>query len=71
MYHFNNREELEKFFETEVLTTTETLKLLGISRQALNQAVAEGRLKPIKTAERITLFLRSDVEQYKPKSRSK
>lgn len=62
---FNSREELESFFEKEVLTTAQAMEVLGLSRARINAMVTDGKLKPIKAEGRTTLFLLSDLEQKK------
>ena len=65
-YHFNNKEELMKFMENDILTVTEASEIMGFSRQRFNKLVSEGRLIPImkaKSTKSPNLFLRSDVEQ--------
>ncbi len=64
-YHLKSREEVEKFIVNEVLTSSEVLDLLGVTRQTLNSLVKRGKLKPVKELSREKLFLRHDVEERK------
>lgn len=63
--HFKDRVEIRAFIASEVLTSSEAIELLGITRQRLNQMVKTGKLVPIKELPRDRLFLRSDVEERK------
>ncbi|KGX88014.1 helix-turn-helix domain-containing protein [Pontibacillus litoralis] len=63
-YCFNNADELRKFMETEVVTTTEAVELIGCSRQNIKQLVDHGTLVPIKQTPRERLFLKEDVLNY-------
>jgi len=65
MYSFKDRDELRTFIASEVLTTSEAIELLGVTRQRLHQMVKAGKLIPIKELPRDRLFLRSDVEDRK------
>jgi len=64
-YHLNSRKEVEDFVQNEVLTSSETQEILGISRARLNQLVSNAKLVPVKKLAGISLFLRSDVEEKK------
>lgn len=64
MYKFNTREDLAKFIRDQVLTTTEAIALLGLSRQRLNTLKKKGKIVPIKD-EPVPLFFREDVERLK------
>ncbi|SJZ37616.1 helix-turn-helix domain-containing protein [Garciella nitratireducens] len=60
-YKFETKKELIDYISSEVLTTSEAVKLLSCSRQYINQLVKEKKLLPIKKAGNTTLFLKSDV----------
>jgi len=60
-YNFTSREDLEKFIQTEILTSSEALEYLGISRQALNSLVKRGKLAPIKEEKTTKLFFKEDL----------
>lgn len=64
-YHFDTREELTAFIQHEIMTTSEALEYLGITKQSLNSLVHRGHLTPIKEMKAIKLFYRSDIEQRK------
>lgn len=64
-YHFNDQDELTAFIQSEILTTSEAIEYLGISKQALNALVQRGQLKPIKEMKAIKLFYRSELDKRK------
>ncbi|MCK1989487.1 helix-turn-helix transcriptional regulator [Lysinibacillus fusiformis] len=64
-YSFNSKEEFIKLVQTEILTSSEVLEELQISRQSLNSLVKRGKLIPIKELPRDRMFLREDVEARK------
>jgi excisionase family DNA binding protein len=64
-YHFTSRKELEDFITNEVLTTSEVVEILGVTRQRISQMISNGKLKPIKKLRGDSLFLRSDIEEKK------
>lgn len=64
-YEITNREEFIKLVQSDVLTTSEVIDELQISRQALNSLVKRGKLVPIKELSRDRLFLREDIENRK------
>jgi len=51
--------------QSEILTSSEVLDELQISRQALNSLVKRGKLVPIKELSRDKLFLKEDIESRK------
>jgi DNA-binding transcriptional MerR regulator len=51
--------------ETEVVTTTEAVELIGCSRQNIKQLVDHGTLVPIKQTPKERLFLKEDVLNYR------
>lgn len=54
-------EELTSVISQSVVNTAEACELLGCSRQYINELVSTGRLVPIKSNEKCTLFLKSAV----------
>jgi len=64
-YSFNSKEEFIKLVQSEILTSSEVLEELQISRQSLNSLVKRGKLTPIKELPRDRMFLREEVEARK------
>jgi len=64
-YSFNTKDEFIKLVQSEILTTSEVLEKLEISRQALNSLVKRGKLVPVKELSRDKLYLREDIESRK------
>jgi len=64
-YKVANKDEFIKLVQSEVLTTSEVLEELQISRQALNSLVKRGKLVPVKELSRDKLYLREDIESRK------
>ncbi|WP_406589999.1 helix-turn-helix transcriptional regulator [Bacillus atrophaeus] len=64
-YHLKNRQEVEDFIKNEVLTAPEAQEILGVKRARMYQLIRDDKLVPIKKLEKVSLFLRSDVEQKK------
>lgn len=64
-YKVDNKEGFIKLVQTEILTSSEVLEELQISRQSLNSLVKREKLVPIKELPRDRLFLREDVEARK------
>lgn len=64
-YKVANKEEFIALVQTEVLTSSEVLDELQISRQALSSLVKRGKLVPIKELSRDKLFLKEDVDKRK------
>ena len=54
-------EEITSVISQSVVDTAEACELLGCSRQYINELVSTGRLVPIKSNEKCTLFLKSDI----------
>ena len=54
-------EEITSVISQSVVDTAEACELLGCSRQYINELVRTGRLVPIKSNEKWTLFLKSDI----------
>ncbi|CAM4053302.1 helix-turn-helix domain-containing protein [Lederbergia lenta] len=59
------REDVENFIKNDVLTTTEAMEVLGVSRGRMSQLIEAGKITPIKKLSRVSLFLRSDLEEKK------
>ena len=49
------------FAKHEIINTAEIANMLGCTRQNVAAAIKNGHIKPVKTYQRTTLFLRSDV----------
>lgn len=64
-YEIASKEEFVKLVQSDVLTTSEVIDELQISRQALNSLVKRGKLVPIKELSRDRLFLREEIENRK------
>jgi|GEM_PF-961444 len=58
-------ESLRKFIQEEVLTTPEAIELLGVTRARISQLIRNGKLVPVKKTDKVSLFLREDVEARK------
>ncbi|WP_430508386.1 DNA-binding protein [Rossellomorea marisflavi] len=71
MYKFESREELQGFIQNEVLNTSETIEILGCSRQNLSKIVQKGELVPIKEFARDRLFWKEDVLRKKGTMKAK
>ncbi|MFF2793997.1 MarR family transcriptional regulator [Lysinibacillus xylanilyticus] len=64
-YSNNTKDEFIKLAQSEILTSSEVLDELQISRQALSSLVKREKLIPIKELARDRLFLKEDVERRK------
>lgn len=64
-YSFKTKDEFIMLVQSEILTTSEVLEELQISRQALNSLVKRGKLVPVKELSRDKLYLREDIERRK------
>lgn len=53
--------ELKKWLAEELMITKDVAVLLGVSNARVKALVKEGRLIPIKSEEKCTIFLRSEV----------
>ncbi|MFS8189526.1 DNA-binding protein [Rossellomorea marisflavi] len=71
MYQFKSRDELQDFIRDEVLNTSQTIEILGCSRQNLTYHVQKGDLVPIKEFARDRLFWKEDVLAKKATMKSK
>lgn len=54
-------EDFRAFASERVITAAEAADLLNCSRQYINELVKTGKLQPIKSSEKNTLFLKSEV----------
>lgn len=61
-YKLDNKNEFIKLVQSEILTSSEVLAELQISRQTLSALVKRGKLVPIKELRRDRLFLKEDIE---------
>ncbi|AJH60438.1 helix-turn-helix domain-containing protein (plasmid) [Bacillus cereus] len=53
--------ELKKWLTQELMITKDVAALLGVSNARVKTLVKDGRLIPIKSEEKCTIFLRSEV----------
>ncbi|MEB8671632.1 helix-turn-helix domain-containing protein [Bacillus cereus] len=65
MYKFEDKEKFLSFLYDEVLTTSEVMAVLGISKVRISTMIKDGKLVPFKKMERVSLFLREDIEEKK------
>ena len=63
VYKFEDKEQL--LLHDEVLTTPEVMDVLGISKARISKMIKDGKLVPFKKMERVSLFLREDIEEKK------
>lgn len=56
-------DDFKQFVTERVINATEAAELLGCTRQYINELVKKGELHPIKTSEKNTLFLKSEIIQ--------
>ncbi|KFN01259.1 DNA-binding protein [Bacillus clarus] len=61
-YNLNSRLEVEDFVRNEVLTAPEAIEILGITRARMSQLIKQGKITPVKKLDKVSLFLRVDVE---------
>lgn len=54
-------EDFTRFVQLRVINTTEAAELLNCTRQYINELVKKKKLTPIKSSDKNTLFLKSDV----------
>lgn len=64
-YSFKTKDEFIALVQTEILTSSEVLDELQVSRQTLHSLVKRGKLVPVKELSRDKLFLREDIENRK------
>lgn len=63
MYELKSEEDIKKIVIDHVLTTSEVLELLNVSRPRLNELVKKERIIPLKQTKNMSLFWRSDVKK--------
>ncbi len=63
MYELKSEEDIKKIVIDHVLTTSEVLELLNVSRPRLNELVKKERIIPLKQTKNMSLFWRPDVEK--------
>lgn len=68
-YPIKNKDEFIKYVQSEILTSSEALEILEVSRQTLNSLVKRGKIVPIKELTREKLFLREDIMRRKEESK--
>lgn len=68
VYKIDSKNEFIALVQTEILTSSEVLDELQVSRQTLSSLVKRGKLVPVKAVRRDRLFLREDVENRKAES---
>ncbi|KFN01796.1 DNA-binding protein [Bacillus clarus] len=61
-YNLNSRQESTDFVRNEVLTAPEDIEILSITRIRMSQLIKKGKMKPVKKLDKVSLFLRVDVE---------
>lgn len=62
-YDLKSRQEVEDFIRNEVLTAPEAIEILGITRARMSQLIKQGKITPVKKLDKVSLFLRADVEE--------
>ncbi|AXR16971.1 MULTISPECIES: helix-turn-helix domain-containing protein [Bacillus] len=65
VYKFEDKEQLLSFLHDEVLTTPEEMDVLGINKAGISKMIINGKIVPFKKMERVSLFLREDIEEKK------
>ncbi|MFT4407646.1 DNA-binding protein [Bacillus cereus] len=63
MYELKSEENIKQIVIDHVLTTSEVLEILNVSRPRLNELVKKERIIPLKQTKNMSLFWRSDVEK--------
>ncbi|MFP7171963.1 DNA-binding protein [Terribacillus halophilus] len=62
MYRFENKEQLIQFLQQNVLTSSEAIEFLGITRGRLSQLIKSEKIVPVKRSGKDSWFLREDLE---------
>lgn len=65
MYVFDTEEKLKDFIRENILTSSEVVEFLGISRARMSTMIKTGKLEPVKKMAKDSLFLKSDIEKKK------
>lgn len=60
-YIFATKKHLTEFIKKEIVMTTEAAKILGCTRQNIDDLARRGKLSIIKQSGRTKLFYRDDV----------
>ncbi|TPG68916.1 DNA-binding protein [Brevibacillus laterosporus] len=63
--------EVKQFFVEHVMTTSQVIKYLGISRQGLHDLVKREKIKPIYEEATLKLYFRTDIEKWKEQKENK
>ncbi|MGN4740395.1 DNA-binding protein [Bacillus cereus] len=63
MYELKSEEDIKQIVIDHVLTTSEVLEILNVSRPRLNELVKKERIIPLKQTKNMSLFWRSEVEK--------
>lgn len=53
--------DFQGFVRNRVVNAAEAAELLGCSRQNIKDLTVRGKLHPVKTSEKSTLFLKSEI----------
>lgn len=61
VYSFDSKDELSKFIASEMIDTSEAIKILQCSRQNLNDLVRRGKLTPIRSLSKTKIFFKEDI----------
>lgn len=57
------KDDFKRFIEYRVVNTAEAAEILGCSRQNINDLIRRGKLHPVKTSGKNTLFLKNEIMQ--------
>ncbi len=60
-FTFEDKTNLIQFIQSEIITTAEATTLLNCSRQYLDELVSKGKIKPVKTINRVRLYWKDDI----------
>ncbi|RAS94590.1 DNA-binding protein [Bacillus cereus] len=63
MYELKSKEDIGKFVNDYILTTSEAMEIMNVNRARLNVLVKNGRIIPLKQTKNMSLFWKSDVEK--------
>lgn len=58
-----NASELISYTKQNIITSSEAAEILNCSRQNIDDLIKRNKIHPIKSANKTTLFLRSEIEQ--------
>lgn len=65
VYTFNSREELVKFIASEIIDTSEAIKILDCNKGNIDDFIKKGKLVPICSLSKTRIFFKEDVEALK------